>query len=172
VGGGSVSEIPPLLPFGHGEGNDSAERWDDYIEGLYGLYLKTVVRAELVFRGLPVRCQFRPETFGKHFAFWHMMQEGRIENDRTIDPERCRRLLWIGWLINESRASDPRIRVFRQNPRNGEISWVIWLDEQDYAVILWERKDYFLLKTAFMVKPHKRQEFERDWENFVKGKNG
>jgi hypothetical protein len=167
-----LSDLPPLVPFGHGQGNDSAERWADFIEGLYGLYLKTVVRAGLMFRDLPVKCQFRPETFGKHFAFWHMMQEGPVENDRTIDPKRCERLLWIGWLLNNCDSGDARIRVFRQNPRNGEISWVLWLHEQEYAVILWERNGYFLLKTAFMVKPHKQQEFERDLQSFMKGKNG
>lgn len=167
-----MSDLPPLVPFGHGQGNDSAERWADFVEGLYGLYLKMVVHAGLMFRDLPVKCQFRPETFGKHFAFWHMMQEGPVENDRTIDPKRCERLLWISWLLNSCDNGDARIRVFRQNPRNGEISWVLWLHEQEYAVILWKRNGYFLLKTAFMVKPHKQQEFERDWQSFTKGKNG
>jgi hypothetical protein len=167
-----LSDLPPLIPFGQGEGNDSAERLANFIEALYGLYLKTVVKAALMFRGLPVKCQFRPETFGKHFAFWHMMQEGPVENNRTIDPKRCERLLWIPWLLNHCACGDARIRVFRQNARNGEISWVLWLYEQDYAVILWERNGYFLLKTAFLVKPHKRQEFERDWKKYKGDKNG
>jgi hypothetical protein len=36
--------------------------------------------------------------------------------------------------------------------------------EYDYVVILWERRDYYLLKTAFYpLKTHKRNELERDW---------
>ena len=27
-----------------------------------------------------------------------------------------------------------------------------------------DKKEYFLLKTAFVVKPHKKKEFERDWK--------
>jgi hypothetical protein len=100
-----------------------------------------------------------------------MMQEGPIEDDRTIDPERCERLLWLGWVI-ENAASDARIRFFKQSPRGNETSWVLWLFEQDYAVILWERNGYYLLKTAFMVKPHKRQEFERDWKKYTESQNG
>jgi hypothetical protein len=49
---------------------------------------------------------------------------------------------------------------------------VLWLDEDDYAVILWERNGYYLLKTAFLVKPHKRQEFERDWKKYTENQNG
>ena len=162
-----MSDLPPLIPFGQGQGADATERWDDFIEGLYGVYIKTVVRGGLTFRGLPVKCQFRPETFGKHYAFWHMMQEGEVENDRTIDPERCKRLLWISWLIQNATSGDSRIRVFPQAPRGGNESWVLWLHEHDYAVILWGRRDFFMLRTAFIVKSHKREEFERDWKKFV-----
>lgn len=166
-----MAELPPLVPFGAGQGEDTAERWHDFIEGLYGLYLKTIVRAGLTFQGLPVRCRFVPETFGKHYAFWHMMQDGPIEDDRTIDPERCKRLLWLGWVI-ENAAVDTRIRAFKQSPRGNETSWVLWLFDHDYAVILWERNGYFLLKTAFMVRPHKRREFERDWKKHMEHENG
>jgi hypothetical protein len=155
-----------------GQGADDVERLQDFIEGLYGLYVKTIVRGELTFRGLPVKCQFRPETFGKHYAFWHMMQEGEVEDDRTIDPEGCKRLLWISWLIRNAASGDPRIRVFRQSPRGSNESWVIWLHEHEYAVILWVRTGYFMLRTAFMLKPRKREEFERDWKKFVEAQKG
>ena len=110
-----MAGLPPLIPFGVGLGEDDAERWHDFVEGLYGLYKKTLVRAGLTFRGLPVRCRFMFETFGKHYAFWHMMQEGPIEDDRTIDPERCERLLWLGWTI-ENANSNACIRVFKHRP--------------------------------------------------------
>jgi hypothetical protein len=49
---------------------------------------------------------------------------------------------------------------------------VLWLYEGDYAVILWERNGYYLLKTAFLVKLHKRQEFDRDWKKYTENQNG
>ncbi len=156
-----MSVLPPFLEAEDYPGDDSAERWKNYIEGLYTIYVKTVAHGNLRFRGQPVRCQFRPETLGKHYAFWHMMQEGFNENDRTVDPERCRRVAWIAWVIQNAEI-DPRIRVFPQ-ARGSEKSWVLWLEQAGYAVILWERKDYYLLKTAFLVRQHKRKEFERDW---------
>lgn len=156
-----MSALPPFLEAGQYPGDDTADRWKNYIEGLYTVYLRTVAHGNLRFRGHPVRCQYRPETLGKHYAFWHMMQEGFSEADRTVDVERCRRVAWISWVIQNADA-DVRVRVFQQQ-RASEKSWVLWLHEQDYAVILWERNGYYLLKTAFMVKPHKRMEFERHW---------
>jgi hypothetical protein len=163
MGGEGVSELPKLIPFSAAAGLDSAERWQDFVDGLYGIYFKFIVKGNLMFRNLPVRCRACPETFGKHFAFWHMMQEGKIENDRTIDPGRCERLLWIPWIIQNA-EKDVRIRVFKQSPRDSNTSWALWLFSEKYAVILHERTEYFLLKTAFLVKPHKQQEFERDWK--------
>jgi len=61
-----MAGLPPLIPFGAGQGQDDAEPWHDFVEGLCGLYLKTIVRAGLTFQGLPVRSRSVPETFGKH----------------------------------------------------------------------------------------------------------
>lgn len=96
------------------------------------------------------------------------MQEGsggRSEDDRTPDLDRCRRVEWIAWTIRNA-GIDESVRVFKQAARGNEVSWVMWLYESNYALILWKRKDYFLLKTAFIVKPHKKKEFERDWRLF------
>lgn len=163
-----MSEPPKLLNMGEFSGDDTASRWNNYVEAVYQIYLKTVAFGKLMFRGLPVNCQFRPETHGKHYAFWHMMQEaalGKAEEDRTIDFERCSRVGWISWAIQNA-GKEPGIRVFKQSPRGNETSWVLWLHEYNYAVILWERRGYFLLRTAFIVKPHKAMEFERDWRAF------
>jgi hypothetical protein len=105
-----------------------------------------------------------PETFGKGFAFWHMMQAGRIEDERTIDPDRCRRLLWIAWIIQRASENDPQVRIFPQEKRGNDQTWALWLHEHDHVVIVSERTGYYLLKTAFVVLPHKKKELERDWQ--------
>jgi hypothetical protein len=146
-----MTEPPDLIEVDDFPGDDYASRWKVYLEDIYQRYLRSVAMGRLVFRGKWVKCQFRPETHGKHYAFWHMMQEGsggRSEDERTIDPERCRRVDWIAWVIANAETC-PGIRVFQQAQRWGETSWVLWLYADDYAVILWERKDYYLLKTAF-----------------------
>lgn len=166
-----MSDIPKFIELNDCPGEDTASRWKVYLEVLYGAYLKSVAFGKLLFRDLPVRCRFQPEVNGKHYAFWHIMQEegqqGMAEEERTIDLERCRRVLWIGWIIANA-GSDERIRVFpqakRHTARGPEQPWALWLYQEGYVVILWERTGYYLLKTAFLVKPHKQKELERDWE--------
>jgi hypothetical protein len=161
-----MSEPPALVEVEDFPGEDFASRWEVYVEDIYQRYLRSVARGGLRFAGQKVSCQSRPESHGKHYAFWHMMQEGsggRAEEDRTIDLERCRRVEWIAWVIRNA-ESHPGIRVFRQTKRWGEQPWALWLYEYDYLVILWERRDYFLLKTAFYpLRRGKREELERDW---------
>lgn len=146
-------------------GKDTADAWRIYLEVLDGVYRKTLFNGRLVFRGLPVRCRRTPEDRNKHFAFWHLVQEGYPEEDRLPDVERCRRLLWVSWVIRNA-GTDATIRIFPQAPRHGEKKpWALWWPERDYAVILADRGDYFLLKTAFVIKyTAKRDEFERDWQ--------
>jgi len=161
--------MPPLSPFvelSHATGKDTAEKFNNYIEELYQIYLQTVVHSNLTFKNLPVNTQRRPETLGKSFAFWHMMQEGNVEEERTPDFERCKRIRWIGWTIQNADKYD-QIRVFPQQKRGREESWALWLYEQDYVVILHYRKTFLLLKTAFMVKKHKQQELLRDWNVYT-----
>ena len=167
-----MSEPPDLVEVDDFAGADFGNRLKFYLEDIYQRYLRSVAKGGLTFRGKRVNCQFRPETHGKHFAFWHMMQEGsggRSEDDRTIDPERYRRVDWIAWVIANA-GTHPGIRVFQQATRWGETSWALWLYEYDYAVILWERKDYYLLKTAFYpIYKRKKEELERDWKAFQAG---
>ena len=42
----------------------------------------------------------------------------------------------------------------------------------EFAVILAERRNYYLLKTAYVVKPHREQIFRKEFEKYWKAKNG
>lgn len=167
-----MSDLPKFIELEQAEATDTAERWRVYLEALYQVYQRTLVHGGLSFRGMSVKCRRTPESNFKHFGFWHLVQVGFPEEDRLPDLERCRRLLWVSWVIQNA-GNDPRIRVFPQTPRHGEKKlWVFWLCEQRYAVIVAERDGYCLLKTAFMVHSNKEEEFERDWKASQKGGNG
>lgn len=167
-----MSDLPKLIELEEAEGRDTAERWRVYLEALYQVYQRTLVWGELSFRELQLRCRRLPESQFKHFGFWHLVQEGFPEEHRTPDLDRCRRLLWVAWVIQNA-DTDPRIRTFLQTPRHGEKKpWALWLYEHQYAVMVAERTGYCLLKTAFMVHSKKQQEFERDWQASQKGQNG
>lgn len=161
-----MSELPRFIELAEAEGDDSSEQWKNYLECLYLVYLKTLVNAGLTFRGLRVRYRQQPDSDHKHFSFWHLVQEGYPETHRTPDLERCRRLLWVSWIIEQS-STHPGIRVFPQAPRYGEKPWALWLVEQGYVVILAFRSDYFLLKTAFLITTNqKKASLEREWQAY------
>lgn len=146
---------PPLI-----ELDDYGGDWSRYLEAIYECYLAEVVKGNLEFEGLPIRCQFRPITKGKHFAFWHVISEGREEDDRTPDLRRCERIKWIAWVISNA-GTNVKISVW-ENRRPGNTNLVLWYEEGNYTVILSKRSGYLLLKTAFCLTSHRRTVFQRE----------
>ena len=88
---GSEIAPPAINPF--------SGEWGPYEEELYRVYESTVIKGGLSFLGLPVRSQRRPDYKEKHYTFWHLTSEGKVEDKRTPDLRRCERLHWIEWVI-------------------------------------------------------------------------
>lgn len=154
--------LPDLFP--------SHSDWSRYIDELYEIYMDTLVRIPQVFRGLPVRTQFRPETDGKGFGFWHVISEGQVEDERLLDPRRCERIRWIAWLI--SNAENNPLVSWWENVRGSNTHVVIWIESEDFAVILAKRNGYYLLKSAYWVRSGRKQDFLREREAFRKTQKG
>lgn len=157
---------PPVLLSLDACGGD----WDRYVEVLYERYVSEIVNGGLVFRGLPIRCQYRPPTHGKHFGFWHVIATGRAEEDRTPDLRRCERLPWIAWVISHAESDDAI--AWWENKRGSSTHVVLWLKAHDYVVIVARRSGYYLLKTAYCVEPHRRKRLLREMEEYWKGRKG
>ena len=135
---------PPLLPLGAFGGD-----WSAWEAALYRVFREEIAGGDLRFRGLPVRCRRMPETAGRWAAFWHLVQEGRAEEDRTPDLRRCERIRWVRWVI-ENAATHPAIDEW-QNRRRTERNTLLWYREE-YLVVMAQRRDYLLLKTAYCTE--------------------
>ena len=165
-----MSQPPELIPF--------SGDWASYENALYAVYLETVVRANLTFLGAPVRAQFRPETRGKGFSFWHLISEApersnRNEDDRIPDLARCARLRWVSWCIRN--VGQPGFSWW-ENQRKRETHVVIWAEAHDFAVVLAKRNtqegtSFYLLKTAYCLKGHRRDSFAKERDAFWKARN-
>lgn len=160
--------IPPdLIPF--------PGDWQPYEDLIYAAYMETVVNGRPMFRGIPVKAKYMPETKGKGFSFWHVISESShanksSENDRTPDIRRCERIRWIAWAIEN--ASQPGFLCW-ENQRKGDEGVVIWAEAHDYAVILSPRNGYYLLKTAYVVdKPHRRNSFRAEYDAYCRRQKG
>jgi hypothetical protein len=159
-----TTPLPELLTF---SGN-----WPEYVETLYNIYQKQIVQGNLHFLNIPVKTQYRPPSDGKGFGFWHVISEGPEEAERVPDFRRCERIRWIAWAI-ENVENDPRISWWK-NKRGRNTHIVLWIEEEDFAVILAERKGYYLLKTSYCIEEHRRKSMKKDRERYEreKARNG
>ena len=147
---------PPLLAF---DGD-----WHHYEHELYRIFIEEIARANLEFHGQRVSCRRMPETAGRWASFWHLVQEGRSEDDRTPDLRRCERLRWIRWMI-ENAGTHPGIDEW-QNSRKNKTNTLLWYREE-YLVVLAQRRDYWLLKTAYCTdRPRPITQLCRERDNF------
>lgn len=151
-----TQDLPKLIGF--------SGDWRDYVEELYKVYERQIVQGKLEFLGLPVKTQYRPPSQGKGFGFWHVISEGQEEAERIPDFRRCERISWIAWVIRNV-GIDSRISWWK-NKRGSNTHVVLWVEEEDFAVILAERNGYYLLKTAYCTTEHRRESMRRERERY------
>lgn len=161
-----MSAPPPLIPF-RGE-------WETYLDEIYQAFLDSFVRQDIRFGGTRVTAPRRPETDGKGAGFWHVISEApdknnRNEEDRIPDLRRCERITWITWAIEGASNGNPHLAWWKNKRRDG---WcvVIWSEEYNFAVILGERADHYILKTAYCELPSgRRRTFAKERDAYWTG---
>ena len=95
-----------------------------------------------------------------------MTSEGMNEAERTPDLRRCERIRWPRPVIDQS--EDPAVKVWVAM-RGNEKRIHIWLERQDYLVVLADRDSYLLPWTAYCIEyPHKRAKLQKEYEAYVK----
>lgn len=152
-------DLPPLEPF--------CGDWTAYIERIYQIYRETILKNNPKYRNFPVKPRYTPEVKGKHHGFWHLTSEGDKEDEREPCLFRCERIRWIRWLIDNLNQC-AEISVWHET-RNNTSEVVIWLESEDYVVVLSERRDYWLLKTAYLIKyDNKRKQLRKNREKYMK----
>lgn len=138
--------------------------WATYVEELYDIYLDDIVNnTSLNFNVLPIKTRFKPMSEGKGFGFWHIISDGEEEDDRVPDMRRCESLPWVSYCISMAKKPPSPICWWR-NKRGSNTHIVILNEEEGFVVVLAERKDYYLLKTAYFPRSHRLKSMikERD----------
>lgn len=144
--------------------SDYGNNWEKYLNALYEIYISQIVNTGLSYNGLPIHYRFNPQTDGKGYGFWHLISEGEKEDDRTPDIRRCERILWVAWIIRESKTNQEIL--WYENKRGSEIHVVLWFRLHRFAIILAKRAGYYLLKSAYTIKPHREKVFEKEWRSY------
>lgn len=145
--------------------NDFNGDWNLYLEAVYKSFLDNVVNYDLRFRGKVVSYRRTPMIHGKSHGFWHIIQEGKKEEERTPDLRRCERIPWIKYIIENEKNSDD-IQVW-ENSNNRQKNTLLWFKEE-YLVILSKRKNVQLLKTAYCTeKEHRIRTLRKERDQYL-----
>lgn len=156
---------PDLLRFGMFDGD-----WTAYESELHDIFLNEIARGGLQFRGWPVNCRRHTEVAGRWASFWHLVQEGPVEEDRLPDLRRCERIRWVRW-VTENGPTHSEIDEW-QNMRGTEICTLLWYREE-YLVVLAQRKGYWLLKTAYCTEKSGRlKQLRRERDTYKESQKG
>lgn len=153
--------LPPLVLFEICSGN-----WEKYLELLYAYFKKDFIESKPTFRGTKLGLKRDPITQGKEATFWHFISEGDEETDRVPDFRRCERIRWPRPIIEN--GVEPSVKIW-ENERKGDRRICLWLEQQEYLVILSKRKNYILPWTAYMVtKEHHKHKLQKEYDAFKK----
>ncbi|MBT4132242.1 MAG: hypothetical protein HN929_03835 [Chloroflexi bacterium] len=153
--------LPPLVLFADYSGD-----WDAYLDAVYAFFWADFVEDKPIFQGSRLGLKKYPETRGKEATFWHMIQEGAVEEERTPDFRRCERIRWPRPIIENS--TDAAIKVWRNTRKGGE-RICLWFEEDSYLVVLADRGKYILPWTAYPVeREHQQRKLQREYEEYCR----
>jgi hypothetical protein len=158
---GNCEWLPPLVLF-----SDYSGDWDPYLDAVYAFFRADFVDDKPFFQGRRLGLKRYPEARGKEATFWHMIQEGSIEDERTPDFRRCERIRWPRPIIEND--TDVAIKVWR-NKRKGEERICLWFEQDSYLVILADRGKYILPWTAYPVEREpQRRKLQKEYEEYCR----
>jgi len=147
---------------------DFGGNWARYEAALYIYFRQDFVDDAPLFEGKRLALKRHPMSEGKEATFWHIISEGDKEEARLPDLRRCERIRWPRPIIEHT--AEPIVKVW-ENERKGERRICLWLEQQEYLVILARRKQYVLFWTAYPVpQPHQQRKLQKEYEVYLKAK--
>jgi hypothetical protein len=154
--------LPPLVKF-----LDYSGDWDKYLSTVYGFFERDFIKNKPRFRREKVNIKRHPVINGKEATFWHLISEGKYEEDRLPNIRRCERVRWPFSII-ENCDREINIKIW-ENERGGEGRVCIWLsfENEDYLVVLAKRSDYLLFWTAYpLTYENTKRKLQKEYETY------
>lgn len=136
---------------------------------LYGIFDSDFRIAALQFMSMPVWWDRRVVDPPYEEGFWHLItRKDYSTGERLLDFRRAERLPWCGPTILN--YSDSCIRLWNYEEGDRRIRTYVWLESNDYVVILEKRvrgnRTIAFLVTAFHIDGNqKRADLERKYRN-------
>ncbi len=143
--------------------------WERFIEEVYNRFVRDFLndfnRRQLRFEGIPLSLRRHPLVRGKEASFWHLVSTGNIEEERLPDFDRCECISWARAIIDN--ANDRFVKRW-ENTRDGNTNICLWLESENYIVVLGKRNGYVILLTAYFAQEYKRKKFQREYDEYIK----
>ena len=160
----SVAWLPPLVLM-----SDNGGDWEAYLERVYQFFVADFVDSKPYYLGRRLGLKRHPVVDGKEATFWHMVSEGKVEADRTPDFRRMERIRWPKPVIEntEERENAPIVKVWRNVRSKNETRILLWVESEQYLVVLADRGEYILPWTAYQVtRPHQQRKLQKEYEKY------
>jgi hypothetical protein len=142
--------------------------WDRYLEAVYRFFREDFLGHRPTFGCQRVGLKAHPLVAGREATFWHFIQEGKVEAERTPDLRRCERIRWVMPIIQH--AGEDCVKQWTTDNR-GAVRVHLWLESAEYLVVLDDRSDYVLPWTAFCVtEPQRKKHYQKEYERWRDGR--
>lgn len=148
---------------------DHGGDWERYEAALYEVFKRDFIDSKPIFRGTRLGLKKYPLSKGKEATFWHFISEGKTEEERIPDLRRCERIQWPKPIIENDGCGEVKIW---KNHRGSEQRICIWLEPENYLVVLADRGKYILPWTAYLVEqPHRQRKLEKEYEEYKRNES-
>lgn len=142
-----------------------------YLNAVFNIFKKDFIDNKINFQGKVILYD-KNDNNGKPNGFVHITTEGdRITKERNVSLRRCERIGWVKLIIENS--DKPEVLMWKKDVYSPNKKWVsrifLFLEKQDFLVILEELKNGFLMITAIYVdsKGQKRKHL-KDYRKYIK----
>jgi hypothetical protein len=143
--------------------------WEKFIGEVYNCFVRDFLddfnQHQLRFEGVTLSLRRHPLVRNKEASFWHLVSTGDIEEDRLPDFDRCECIGWARAILDN--ANDPAIKRW-ENTRGNNTNLCLWLESENYIVVLGKRNGYYLLLTAYFAQEYKRKKFQSEYEDYIR----
>lgn len=147
--------------------NDYNGDFEAYFNYLYSVFVRDLIKNQPIFKGLRVGARKHPEHNGKHEGFYHLTSKDYEKTgyeSRIFDPRRSERLPWIKPIIENygcNKTCCKKIEIWKE--RKNRIH--ILFEDEYYVIVLDERKNYYVVVTAYYIETeHNLQNLLRRYE--------
>lgn len=152
--------FPELIEF-----NDYGGDFEAYFDAVYEVFKNSFITNQPLYNDLRVSAQKHPLVDGIHRTFYHITHEGADEANRQPDFRRMERIRFPRFIIDNNLHSE--ILIWK-NKRKRDTRVLMYNEEENYLVVLTERKDYYLFWTAYVVeRKHRQKKLIREYQSYI-----